>query len=72
MAQSVDKVLPQALTVQILAVRVDVVVSDLVQPLRPVAAQIHAGLGGGQSGILRRQHDFVDLALPRREMAVHW
>ena len=36
-----------------------------------MAAHVHAGLGGGQSGVLRAQDDFVDLALARSEVAVH-
>src|SRR5690242_4494283 len=69
--QAVDKILSQRLAMGILAVGVDVVVGDLLERVS-FAAQAHARLDRGDSGLLGPQHYFVKLALAGREFAACW
>src|SRR5262249_29692048 len=69
-AEAVNVVRAERLSVEILAVRVDVVVRNLPEAFVTLEAHIHAGFGGCESGILRAENDFVNFALARREFAV--
>src|ERR1700722_14936617 len=69
-AQSVNEILAERFAVQIFAVRIDVVVGNLVDALGAFLAIVHAGLDGRQSGILRAENDFIDFALPGCEPAI--
>src|SRR5262249_51930637 len=70
MPEPVVEVFAKRLAVQILAVRVDVVVGDLLQRVA-VAAQLDPRLDGRDGGFLRAKHDLVNLALAFGELAVH-
>ena len=65
-----DEVAAERAAFAIFAVRVDVVVGDVVEAVGLAVAQRHAGLGGGECGVLRAEDDVVDFALARREVAV--
>src|SRR5437868_14327139 len=69
MRQTVGEVLPQRLSMQVFSMRVDVVVSDLVQAVRSGASESHAWFGGGNRGFLRAEDNVVDFALPGSEFA---
>jgi hypothetical protein len=70
MAQSMDEVAAERAALLVLAVRVDVVVSDPKQAVGAAARKAHPRLERRQRRILRAQDNFVDLALPRGELAV--
>src|SRR5262249_2025076 len=70
MAEAVNVVLAERLAVLILAVGVDVVVGDFLQALVALGAESYSGLELRERGVLRSQHDVVDLELARREFAV--
>src|SRR5438128_1813314 len=70
MAQSMNEVAAERAALLVLAVRVDVVVGDPKQAVGAAARKAHPRLERRQRRILRAQDDFVDLALPRGELAV--
>src|SRR6266446_1282793 len=70
MAKAVDEIGPEGFAVEIFSMRVDVVVCNFLDTLATFVAEIHARLEGGEGRVLRAENDFVDLALPRRELAV--
>src|SRR6267154_4688711 len=68
--ETVNVILAEGFSVEILSVGVDVVARDFVDALVAFAAKIHAGIEGGEGGILRTEHDVVNLKLTGREFAV--
>ena len=70
MSQAMNEVTAEAASFTIGAVRVDVVVGDFEETIGTLAAEGHSRLHCGEHGILRAQHDFINFALARGEMAV--
>src|SRR5882757_1027417 len=70
MAKTVNGIDAKRLAVKILSMRVDVVVSNLVDVLVTFATEVHPGLERGKRGVLRAKDDVVDFALARRVFAV--
>ena len=69
-AEAMNEVFSQRLAVQVFAMGVDVVVSDVVERIRPVPPQTGlARLKCRRGSLLRAQHDVVNLPLPRGEFA---
>ena len=56
---------------KILAMGIDVVVGNFVDAFGALG-NIHAGLDGCESGVLRAENDFIDFPLARRELPVGW
>src|SRR5215813_2279060 len=69
-AEAVNEVLAERMSVQIFAMRVDVVVGDLVDGLLVIFTEICAGLDGSDGGVLRAEDDVVNFALARSEFAI--
>ena len=71
MPEAMNEILAEWLTFSIFAVRVDVVVSDVHQPVFFASARkMHSGLHSRKRSVLRAQDDFVDFALSRGELAI--
>src|ERR1700756_1180629 len=68
-AEAVDVILAESLTVHVFAVGVDVVVRDFVQAFAAGLAIAHAGFESGEDGILRSENNFVDFAPARGEFS---
>src|SRR5690242_7597553 len=66
------EIFPEGIAVEILAVGVDVIVSDLVEAVGLEIDNRLSGLHRSDHGILRAEHDFIDLALPFREFSADW
>ena len=70
MTEPVDEILAQWFPVQVLAVRIDIFESDLLEAGKLASpADHHTGLDGRQRRVLSAKHDLVNLALTGREMA---
>src|SRR3974390_1368564 len=71
MADAVDEVLPQRLTVQVFAVGIDVIISDFEQGIGATARQgALSGPEGSHHSPLRAQNDVINLALAIGELAI--
>src|SRR5205807_3903648 len=69
--EPMNEILAKGPALAVLAVRVDVFVRDIHQPVFLASTRkMRARFDGGESGILRAKNDFVDFTLARGELAV--